>query len=33
LSFVHEARADLSMLFGLMAILLDSGMKMRLKGR
>jgi putative oxidoreductase len=28
LSFVHEARTDLCMLFGLVAILLNSGMKM-----
>jgi uncharacterized membrane protein YphA (DoxX/SURF4 family) len=27
LSFLHEARTDLCMLFGLVAILLDSGMK------
>jgi uncharacterized membrane protein YphA (DoxX/SURF4 family) len=27
LSFLHEARTDLCMLFGLLAILLDSGMK------
>jgi len=27
LSFMHESRTDLSMLFGLVAILLDSGMK------
>jgi uncharacterized membrane protein YphA (DoxX/SURF4 family) len=33
LSFVHEARTDLAMLFGLIAILLDSGMRMSLKGR
>lgn len=33
LSFVHEARTDLAMLFGLVAILLDSGMKISLKGR
>lgn len=33
LSFIHEARTDLSMLFGLVAILLDSGMSLRLKGR
>jgi putative oxidoreductase len=31
LSFIHEARTDLSMLFGLVAILLDSGMKIGLK--
>jgi len=28
LSFLHEARTDLSMLFGLVAILLDSGVRM-----
>ena len=28
LSFLHEARTDLSMLFGLVAILLDSGLRM-----
>jgi len=33
LSFIHEARTDLAMLFGLMAILLDSGMRMSLRGR
>jgi putative oxidoreductase len=33
LSFIHEARTDLAMLFGLLAILLDSGMKISLKGR
>jgi len=33
LSFIHEARADLAMLFGLVAILLDSGMKVSLRGR
>jgi putative oxidoreductase len=33
LSFIHEARTDLCMLFGLVAILLDSGMSLRLKGR
>jgi putative oxidoreductase len=33
LSFIHEARTDLSMLFGLVAILLDSGAKLRLRGR
>ena len=33
LSFIHEARTDLSMLFGLVAILPDSGMSLRLKGR
>ena len=27
LSFLHESRTDLSMLFGLLAILLDSGVK------
>src|SRR3974390_1199090 len=31
LTFIHEARTDLAMLFGLTAILLDSGMKVRLK--
>jgi putative oxidoreductase len=33
LSFLHESRTDLSMLFGLVAILLDSGMKLGLKRR
>ncbi len=33
LSFIHEARTDLCMLFGLVAVLLDSGMNLRLKGR
>jgi putative oxidoreductase len=33
LSFIHEARTDLSMLFGLIAILLDSGMKLGMKRR
>lgn len=33
LSFIHEARTDLAMLFGLVAILLDSGMKISLRGR
>ena len=33
LSFIHEARTDLAMLFGLVAILLDSGMKLGLKKR
>ena len=33
LSFIHESRTDLAMLFGLVAILLDSGMKLNLKGR
>ncbi len=33
LSFIHEARTDLCMLFGLVAILLDSGMKLGLKKR
>jgi len=33
LSFIHEARTDLAMLFGLVAILLDSGMKISLKGK
>ena len=33
LSFIHEARTDLAMLFGLVAILLDSGMRMSLRGR
>lgn len=32
-SFIHEARTDLAMLFGLVAILLDSGMKISLKGK
>ena len=31
LSFIHEARTDLCMLFGLVAVLLDSGMKLGLK--
>ncbi|WP_109488990.1 DoxX family protein [Occallatibacter savannae] len=33
LSFIHEARTDLAMLFGLIAILLDSGMRFSLRGR
>ncbi len=33
LSFLHEARTDLCMLFGLVAILLDSGMKIGQKRR
>lgn len=33
LSFIHEARTDLAMLFGLVAILLDSGMRFSLRGR
>jgi putative oxidoreductase len=33
LSFIHEARTDLAMLFGLVAILLDSGTRLSLKGR
>ena len=33
LSFIHEARTDLSMLFGLVAILLDSGVKVSLRGK
>ncbi len=33
LSFLHEARTDLAMLFCLVAILLDSGMKISQKGR
>jgi len=33
LSFIHEARTDLAMLFGLVAILLDSGMRVSLRGR
>jgi putative oxidoreductase len=33
LSFVHEARTDLAMLFGLVAILLDSGMRISLRGK
>src|SRR4051812_29444910 len=32
LSFIHEARTDLAMLFGLVAILLNSGMRMSLRG-
>ena len=31
--FIHEARTDLAMLFGLVAVLLDSGMRISLKGR
>lgn len=31
LSFIHEARTDLAMLFGLVAILVDSGVKISLK--
>lgn len=33
LSFIHEARTDLCMLFGLVAILVDSGMKLGLRKR
>ena len=33
LSFIHEARTDLCMVFGLVAILLDSGMSLRLRRR
>lgn len=33
LSFIHEARTDLAMLFGLVAILIDSGMKLSLRGK
>ena len=33
LSFIHEARTDLSMLIGLVAILLDSGVKVSLRGK
>lgn len=33
LSFLHEARTDLAMLFGLVAILLDNGMKFSLRGK
>lgn len=33
LSFIHEARTDLAMLFGLVAILLDNGMKFSLRGK
>ena len=33
LTFIHEARTDLAMLFGLIAILLDSGMRIGLRGR
>jgi len=29
LGFIHEARTDLAMLFGLVAILIDSGFRMR----
>lgn len=31
LSFIHEARTDLAMLFGLVAILVDSGVRVTLK--
>lgn len=33
LSFIHEARTDLAMLFGLVAILFDSGMRISLRGK
>ena len=33
LTFIHEARTDLAMLFGLIAILLDSGMRISLRGK
>lgn len=33
LSFIHEARTDLAMLFALVAILLDSGMRLSLRGK
>jgi putative oxidoreductase len=33
LSFIHEARTDLAMLFGLVAVLLDSGMRISLRGK
>jgi hypothetical protein len=33
LSFIHEARTDLAMLFGLVAVLLDTGMSLRMRGR
>ena len=33
LSFIHEARTDLAMLFGLVAVLLDSSMSLGLKKR
>jgi uncharacterized membrane protein YphA (DoxX/SURF4 family) len=33
LSFIHEARTDLAMLFGLVAILLESGMSLGFKKR
>ena len=33
LTFIHEARTDLAMLFGLVAILLDSGMRVSLRGK
>ena len=33
LSLIHEARTDLAMLFGLVAILLDSGMRISLRGK
>jgi putative oxidoreductase len=32
-SFIHEARADLAMLFGLVAVLLDSGMRFSLRSK
>jgi putative oxidoreductase len=33
LTFIHEARTDLAMLFGLVATLLDSGMRISLRGK
>jgi putative oxidoreductase len=33
LTFIHEARTDLAMLFGLVAILLESGMRISLRGK
>jgi putative oxidoreductase len=33
LTFIHEARTDLAMLFGLVAILLDGGMRISLRGK
>ena len=32
-SFIHEARTDLAMLFGLVAVLLNSGMRLSMKGK
>lgn len=33
LTFIHEARTDLAMLFGLVAVLIDSGMRVSLRGK